>query len=31
MALTASWPKSLDTLYGAADTISKYVAEAHRQ
>src|SRR5882757_7146962 len=26
--LTASWPKSLDTLYGACETISKYVAEA---
>ena len=26
--LTASWPKSLDTLYGACETISKYVSEA---
>jgi TRAP-type mannitol/chloroaromatic compound transport system substrate-binding protein len=26
--LTASWPKSLDTIYGACDTLSKYVAEA---
>src|ERR1051326_3295886 len=26
--LTASWPKSLDTIYGACDTISKYVSEA---
>jgi TRAP-type mannitol/chloroaromatic compound transport system substrate-binding protein len=26
--LTASWPKSLDTLYGACETMSKYVAEA---
>jgi len=26
--LTASWPKSLDTLYGACETISKYVAQA---
>ena len=26
--LTASWPKSLDTLIGACDTLSKYVAEA---
>jgi TRAP-type mannitol/chloroaromatic compound transport system substrate-binding protein len=26
--LTASWPKSLDTLYGSCETISKYVAEA---
>ena len=26
--LTASWPKSLDTLYGACETIAKYVAEA---
>src|SRR6266853_3121178 len=26
--LTASWPKSLDTLYGACETFSKYVAEA---
>src|SRR5512140_2570398 len=26
--LTASWPKSLDTLWGACETISKYVAEA---
>ena len=25
--LTASWPKSLDTLYGACDTFSKYVSE----
>src|SRR5262245_3622316 len=26
--MTASWPKSLDTLYGALETASKYVAEA---
>src|SRR5882757_7528164 len=26
--LTASWPKSLDTLYGACETFAKYVAEA---
>src|SRR5947209_12379491 len=26
--LTASWPKSLDTLYGSCETVSKYVAEA---
>jgi TRAP-type mannitol/chloroaromatic compound transport system substrate-binding protein len=26
--LTASWPKSLDTTYGARETISKYVSEA---
>src|ERR1700685_153411 len=26
--LTASWPKSLDTLYGAAETFAKAVAEA---
>src|ERR1700758_4138450 len=26
--LTASWPKSLDTIYGACDTLAKYVAEA---
>jgi len=26
--LTASWPKSLDTLYGACETFSKYIAEA---
>src|SRR5581483_7361725 len=26
--LTSSFPKSLDTLYGAAETLSKYVAEA---
>jgi TRAP-type mannitol/chloroaromatic compound transport system substrate-binding protein len=26
--LTSSFPKSLETLYGAAETISKYVAEA---
>jgi TRAP-type mannitol/chloroaromatic compound transport system substrate-binding protein len=26
--LTSSFPKSLDTLWGAAETISKYVAEA---
>jgi TRAP-type mannitol/chloroaromatic compound transport system substrate-binding protein len=25
--LTASWPKSLDTLYGAADYMSKRIAE----
>jgi TRAP-type mannitol/chloroaromatic compound transport system substrate-binding protein len=26
--LTASWPKSLDTIWGACETISKYVSEA---
>ena len=26
--LTASWPKSLDTIFGACETISKYVSEA---
>jgi TRAP-type mannitol/chloroaromatic compound transport system substrate-binding protein len=26
--LTASWPKSLDTLFGACETIAKYVSEA---
>src|SRR3989337_4449626 len=26
--LTSSFPKSLDTIYGAAETFSKYVAEA---
>src|SRR5215472_6065591 len=26
--LTASWPKSLDTLYGTCDLVSKYVSEA---
>ena len=26
--MTASWPKSLDTLYGGADQFCKYVAEA---
>src|SRR6185295_7981946 len=26
--LTCSWPKSLDTLYGACETLSKYVSEA---
>jgi TRAP-type mannitol/chloroaromatic compound transport system substrate-binding protein len=26
--LTASWPKSLDTLYGGCETLSKYVSEA---
>jgi TRAP-type mannitol/chloroaromatic compound transport system substrate-binding protein len=26
--MTASWPKSLDTLFGACTTIAKYVAEA---
>jgi TRAP-type mannitol/chloroaromatic compound transport system substrate-binding protein len=26
--LTASWPKSLDTLYGSCETLAKYVAEA---
>jgi TRAP-type mannitol/chloroaromatic compound transport system substrate-binding protein len=26
--LTASWPKSLDTLYGACETFSKYVSDA---
>ena len=25
---TSSFPKSLDTLYGAAETLSKFVAEA---
>src|SRR5262249_26194619 len=25
--LTASWPKSLDTLYGACETFTKYVSE----
>ena len=25
--LTASWPKSLDTLYGACETFAKYVSE----
>jgi TRAP-type mannitol/chloroaromatic compound transport system substrate-binding protein len=29
--LTASWPKSLDTLYGACETIAKYVGEATDQ
>ena len=28
MAPDASWPKSLDTLFGACETFSKYVAEA---
>ena len=28
MALTASWPKSLDTLYGACEMFAKDVAEA---
>src|SRR5215211_5805944 len=26
--LTASWPKSLDTLWGACETFTKYVSEA---
>jgi len=26
--LAASWPKSLDTIYGACDTFAKYVGEA---
>src|SRR5262245_5307159 len=26
--LAASWPKSLDTLFGACETFSKYIAEA---
>jgi TRAP-type mannitol/chloroaromatic compound transport system substrate-binding protein len=26
--LTASWPKALDTIFGACETLSKYVAEA---
>jgi TRAP-type mannitol/chloroaromatic compound transport system substrate-binding protein len=26
--LTASWPKSLDTLYGGAENFAKYIAEA---
>ncbi len=26
--MTASWPKSLDTLYGACETLAKYVSEA---
>src|SRR6266567_5510261 len=26
--LTASWPKSLDTLYGACETFAKHVSEA---
>src|SRR6202012_3889327 len=26
--LTASWPKSLDTLYGTCESFAKYVAEA---
>jgi TRAP-type mannitol/chloroaromatic compound transport system substrate-binding protein len=26
--LTASWPKSLDTLFGACETFAKYVSEA---
>ncbi len=26
--LTASWPKSLDTIYGACETIAKFVSEA---
>jgi TRAP-type mannitol/chloroaromatic compound transport system substrate-binding protein len=26
--LTASWPKSLDTIYGACESISKFVSEA---
>src|ERR1700730_8173726 len=26
--LTASWPKSLDTIYGACESISRFVSEA---
>src|SRR6266516_7534773 len=26
--LTASWPKSLDTIYGACETFAKFVSEA---
>ena len=26
--LTASWPKSLDTLYGTCELLAKYVSEA---
>src|SRR6266850_1993465 len=26
--MTASWPKSLDTLYGALESLAKYVGEA---
>src|SRR3989441_11710014 len=26
--LTASWPKSLDTLYGACETFAKHISEA---
>ncbi len=26
--LTASWPKSIDTIYGACETFAKYVSEA---
>ena len=26
--LAASWPKSLDTIYGACETFAKFVAEA---
>jgi TRAP-type mannitol/chloroaromatic compound transport system substrate-binding protein len=26
--LTASWPKSLDTLYGSCETFAKHVSEA---
>ncbi|HVR59951.1 MAG TPA: twin-arginine translocation signal domain-containing protein, partial [Pseudolabrys sp.] len=26
--LTASWPKSLDTLWGACELFTKYVSEA---
>src|SRR5205085_7431286 len=26
--MTASWPKSLDTLWGGAELLTKYVAEA---
>ena len=26
--LTASWPKSLDTLFGACETFAKFVSEA---
>ena len=26
--LTSSFPKSLDTIYGAAETIAKFVAES---
>jgi TRAP-type mannitol/chloroaromatic compound transport system substrate-binding protein len=26
--MTSSFPKALDTIYGAAETLSKFVAEA---